>query len=251
METEWPDLKFTMTGAKFVRIQGMLQELADDVLESALRQELAAHFHSAADEPGAFRVTLVRFLSRDTYKLRPGDYKIVFPDLSKELLANSSAAKRFFSGRQRRLHVEFHQDKNLQRVTVNAEFSIQEFLPVATNDIIRGEVAEEKDFRLAWVDTDRNAGSFVSAVRSVVGRRLNQAVVAGHPVDPSNLEISIVAKKGQMALMTIQKGDMVIQGQVKLLEKGTYGQVISAQYLKTKKKVRVRIVDSENVQLVL
>lgn len=251
MAAEWPELKFKMTGAKFIRLQGLVQEVQDDVVEAALRQELTTRFSSASQEPGDFRVSVGRIISRGNYKLRPGEFKLVFPDLSADLLANATAAKHYFSGRQRRLQIEFHQEKNLLTAVVNVEFSMQEYLPVATNDLVRGEVVKEDDFRFAWVETDRDASSFVSSIKSMIGRHLKKAVVASHPVEPSHLEILVVAKKGQMALMSIQKGEMVIQGQVKLLEKGGYGQVIDAQYLKTKKKVRVKVVDSENVQLVL
>lgn len=251
MEAEWPEVKFTLTGAKFIRVQSLLQDIKDDAVEAALRLELAARFSKAEPEPGDFRISVERILSRGSHKLRPGEFKILFPDLTPELFANAATAKRFFSVRQRRLQVEFHQDKNFLRETLNVEFGIEEYLPVAVNDLVRGEIAGLNDFRLGWVETNRDAGSFVSSARSISGRRLKHAIVANHPVEPSQLEIPLVVKKGQMALMSINRGEMVIQGQVKLLDKGSYGQIVDAQYLKTKKKVRVKIIDSENVQLVL
>lgn len=250
LSSEWPDLKFSMTGSRFVRVQAGVQEVKDDAIESTLRAELEANFFQDDSTPGNFRVSLERVLSKGSHKLRPGEFKVVFPELAGENLKNAAASKRFFGARQRRVQVEFVNGSTVSRDVITAEFSILEFLPVATNDLLRGQSIKDEDFRMTWTSTNREAGSFVTTMKSIIGRKLKQAVIAGRPIEPSHIEIPLVAKKGQTATLLIQKGDMVIQGQVKLLANGGYGQVMEAQYLKTKKKIRVRVVDSDSVQLV-
>ncbi len=250
LSSEWPELSFSMTGSKFVRVESGVQEIKDDAIESALRTELETNFTQDESTPGNFRINLERVLSKGSHKLRPGEFSVVFPELAGDVLKNSTAAKRYFSARQRRVQVDFVSGKTVSRDVITAEFSVMEFLPVATNDLVRGQAIKDTDFRMAWSSTNREAGSYVSSMKSVIGRKLKQALVAGRPVEPADLEIPLVAKKGQISKLLIEKGDMVIQGQVKLLANGGYGQVMEAQYLKTKKKVRVRVIDSDTVQLV-
>jgi flagella basal body P-ring formation protein FlgA len=245
---EWPDLRFTLSGSRIVRVEAVQQEVREDAVAEALQQVIAQRFFSPADEAGNFRVALERLHTRGSFKLRPGDFQIVFPELTWD--GDPVSMKRFFSSRQRRLRVEFVQDKSVIRDTVQAEFSVQEYLPASTRDLLRGEVVLSDDVRMAWLQTDRDAGSFVSTLPAIQGRRLKQSVLAGRAFETRFLEVPVVAKKGSAVRMLIRKGDMEIQGQVKLLANGGYGQVVDAQYLKTKKRVRVRIVDSETVQMV-
>ncbi len=250
LSSEWPDLKFSMTGSRFVRVQAGAQEVKDDAIESTLRAELEANFFQDETTPGNFRVSLERVLSKGSHKLRPGEFNVVFPELTGEILKNAAAAKRYFGARQRRVQIEFINGKTVTRDVITAEFSIMEFLPVATTDLLRGQSVKDDDFRMTWTATNNQSGSYATTMKSIIGRKIKQAVIAGRPIEPSQLEILPVAKKGQIARLLIQKGDMVIQGQVKLLANGGYGQVMEAQYLKTKKKVRVRVIDSDTVQLV-
>jgi flagella basal body P-ring formation protein FlgA len=250
LSTEWPDLKFTMTGARFVRVQAGVQEVKDDAIESSLIAELENNFTQDETSPGNFRITLERVVSKGSHRLRPGEFQVVFPELNGDIMKNAVAAKRFFGARQRRVQVEYINGKTVSRDVITAEFSVMEFLPVATNDLLRGQMVKEDDFRMVWTPTNRDAGKYVTSMKSAVGRKIKRAIIAGRPIEPSQLEISLVARRGQTATLLIQKGDMVIQGQVKLLANGGYGQVVEAQYLTTKKKVRVRVVDSDTVQMV-
>ena len=250
LSAEWPDLRFTMTGARFVRVQAGLQEVKDDAIESTLRAELETNFTQDESAPGNLRVTLERIISKGSHRLRPGEFQVSFPELTGEVMKNAAAAKRYFGARQRRVQVEYVNGKTVSRDVITAEFSILEYLPVATNDLLRGQAVKEDDFRMTWIPTNRDAGKYVTSMKSAIGRKIKQATIAGRPVEPSQLEISLVAKRGQTATLLISKGDLVIQGQVKLLANGGYGQVIEAQYISTKKKVRVRVVDSDTVQMV-
>lgn len=246
--SEWPDLRFTLSGAKFVRVEALIQEVKEEVVADVLRQVIAQKFVAEDEEEGNFRIALERVSTRGVYKLRPGEFQVQFPEL--EWDSDDAAAKRFFSSRQRRLRVEFHQGKSVVRDTVGAEFSIQEYLPAAARDLLRGETVRSDDIRMGWLQTDRDAGGFVSSPQSIIGRRLKQPVLAGRAFETRFLEIPLVAKKGRSMRLLIKRGGMEIQGQVKLLSGGGYGQVVEAQYVKTKKRVRVRIVDSETVQMV-
>ena len=250
LSTEWPELKFTMTGARFVRVQAGVQEVKDDAIESTLRAELETNFTQDETVPGNFRITLERVTSKGSHRLRPGEFQVVFPELTGDILQNASAAKRFFGARQRRIQVEYTNGSSVSRDVITAEFNVMEFIPVATNDLLRAQTVKEEDFRLTWTPTNKDAGKYVTSMKSIVGRKIKQAIIAGRPIEPSHLEIPLVAKRGQTATLLIEKGDMVIQGQVKLLANGGYGQVVEAQYLTTKKKVRVRVVDSDTVQMV-
>jgi len=250
LSSEWPELSFSMTGSRFVRIQASAQEVSDDVVESALRAKLEANFFQDETAPGNIRVSLDRVLSKSSHKLRPGDFRVVFPELEGDTLNNAKAAKRFFSGRQRRVQVEFVSGKDISRDVITADFSIMEYLPVASNDLLRGQIVKGNDVRMTWSPTNRESGNFVTNIDAIVGRKLKQSVVSGNPIELVHLAIPLVAKRGQISRLVIKKGDMVIQGQVKLLANGGYGQVMEAQYLKTKKKIRVRVIDSETVQLV-
>lgn len=257
VSAEWPELRFSVTGARFVRVEALLQEVGEEVVEAALQRLVSDKFYHETSEPGNFRVTLEKINARGKYRLRPGDFKISFPELdweADESIADSgvsASVKRFFSSRQRRLRVEFVQKQSVTRDMITAEFNVQEYLPVAFRDILRGETVRAEDMRMTWVATDRESGSFVSSMQSVAGRRLRQQVVAGSPFETRHLEIPIAAKKGRMMRLLVKRGDMEIQSQVKILSNGGFGQIIEAQYPKTKKRVRVRVVDAETVQLAL
>lgn len=226
-----------------VRIAAAGEALDELAIEERLRVFLAEEF--AGREDLKVEVMKVSFPSHP--RLRPGALDVAFPDWRGASEQKDEWLLKKMGGTQR-VEVFFGVEGQETVYPANVTLRLSKKIPVARENLARGDVIEAEDLEVDWVEMSRALARCADDERSVVGKRLKAPVSVGQPIPLGQLETPMVIKKGQLARLILSKNGLSVSGQVKALGAGGYGEAIEAVYPATKKKIRVRVVDSSTVE---
>jgi flagella basal body P-ring formation protein FlgA len=246
---EWPGADIRLTGAKAVKITANAVPLSEERVATALKSILSEAYGEGDD----FTVRLDRLTLAIGFKLRPGEFKIEFPELTPEHLQSSDWVLRNLSGTQR---LSFNcrpsdSDESAASFSVSAHFTVLADLPVTSHPLSKGRDLSSDDLMTAAVPITRSGFNYAKNDADLLNHRLRRPLAAGVPILASDVELPRLVKRGQMVTLQVSGGEVAVTGQVKVLSDGMVGQVIEAQYPATKKKLRVRVIDSNKVEYVL
>ena len=243
---EWPNADIRIAGAKVVKISASFLPLTEERVEGALKTVLASSF----TEDEALTVALDRIMLMPGLKLRPGEYRIEFPELNSYHLDDPDWVIRNLSGNQRLTFHCYQQDGDgfVATFTLSAHFTVKALLPVAAHDLAKGSDITAQDLKSDYVPIGRSGKHYVSQDAHLIGKRLKHPLAAGAPLMESDVEYPRLLKRGQMVTLMVNEGDIAVSGPVKVLADGIPGQIIEAQYPSTKKKMRVQVIDANTVK---
>lgn len=246
---EWPGSNLRFEAAKPVKIVATGVVLDSGNVGDALRDRLSEGL-AAAD---AFRVEVEKVQLASGLIVRPGDYRITFPELKDEALKTPDWVRKRLSGSQRLLGAYEYRDAAegeppVATFTVHAHLLLSEKLPVVKRTMSRSETVRAEDLEWRWVSRAVSRGNAIVDMQGLVGRRLTRAVGALEPVPIGAVEIPEVVRRGQSVRLEMRGRGVDVSGRVEVLEGGAYGEIVDAVYPATKKKLRVRVVNSETVE---
>lgn len=243
---EWDANTFHIVAPASVKIEAPAAEIEG----GGVADQLAAFVEEQFRPKDRFRLTIDRFQFAYAPRVRPGDVIVTFPQLADIASQSDEWLVKHCTGTQR-IPIAFLKDGETQTVADAlgiVSLSLKKRLLVAKKDLPRGHVIEASDLEEEWLPFARPQLGAAYSRENVVGMRLKRPVLVGAAVMSSQLEAPIVVKKGQIVQLLLSKGRLGINAQVKALGAGAAGQAIDAVFPSTKKKLRVRIVDSATVE---
>ena len=242
---EWPNSDIRIAGAKMMKITAASIPLTEERVEGALR----TLFSDAFPEDGALKVAIDKVLLPPGLKLRPGDFTVEFPDLTQEHLEDPDWVIRHLSGNIR-LTFQCRQPEVDITTTFSAatRLTVHALMPVTAQALDKGTEINEMNLKSEMIPLGRSGQQFASNVSQLTGRRLRRPLPSGSPILPSDVEMPRLVRRGQMVTLKVDGSGVAVSGPVKAMADGVTGQVIEAQYPATKKRMRVRVIDSNTVQ---
>ena len=246
LSKEWPKADIRLAGAKVTKVTAASIALTDDKVESALTSAL----NDAFGEESALKVTVDRIMLPPGLKLRPGDYVIEFPELTEEHLQAPDWVIRRLSGNIRLTFVARQVDGDQLRAvfSASAHLTVHALLPVLAKSLDKGAEITEANLSSDMVALSRGGSMHVTHRDELIGRRLRRPMQGGSPLLPSDVELPRLVRRGQMVQLKVDGTGVAVSGSVKAMADGVTGQVIEAQYPATKKRMRVRVIDSNTVK---
>jgi len=246
LSKEWPNADIRIAGAKVTKITATSIPLTEDKVEAALRSLLDDQF----TEDSLLKVTVDKVMLPPGLRLRPGEYIIEFPDLTREHLEAPDWVIKRLSGNIRLTFVcrQLGGDESRTVLSASVHLSVQALTPVLSKPLAKGDELTESNLTSEMITLGRTGTHFVSHFDEIKGRRLRRPLPAGSPILPSDIELPRLVHRGQMVRLKVDGDNVAISGSVKLMADGVTGQVIDAQYPATKKKMRVRVIDANTVQ---
>ena len=243
---EWPNAEIKIESSEAIAVSSKASKLTKAYVMDALVRFINNNF---TDEDG-LRLNVNRVQVTSNPIVRAGMYSISFPGLEKIVreAAVDTIAKEL-SGQQN-IEVVYGSDKeNYQkRFTASVNISVSRLLPVVSNNVVKGRILSSRDLSQGWVEFGRGNQKYITSSQDIIGLEAKRNIAAGEPLLSSHVARAMVVKRGQLVKLHMYKNGVVITGQLKALEKGGRGQFITAEYLNTKKKIRVKIRDSKNVE---
>lgn len=246
---EWPEAKVTVEATKPLKIVSRGQAIDEEMLLGALRDRLVDGLvvtDTFAVEVGKLQVPV-------GLVVRPGDYRLEFPDLTDEALASEDWVRRHLVGNQRLEVVCVPLDaperaSPAASFTVGATLTLKERLPVALRNLARGDMLRAEDLEDRMVERGRGMQKVVTEVKYLAGRRVTRGIGVGDPIPVGAVEVADVVKRGQLVRLEMRGRGVEVSGRVQVLAGAGYGEAVDAVYPATKKKIRVRVVDGDTVE---
>lgn len=243
---EWPHAAIEIASSETISITSRAAKITKETIQEALIQYLNDHF---SDEDG-IRLVANKLQITSNPIVRVGKFSINFPIFEQILQEGwiDLIAKKF-EGRQNIDVIYGSIEENYsKKITVSANISISRLLPVAAHNLLKGRILESKDIMQNWVDIGRGHNRYITTRQDLIGFETKRNLAVGEAVLSNQVARPIVVKRGQLVNLHMNNNGVIVTGQIRALEKGGYGQIISAEYLNTKKKIRVKIRDSKNVE---
>ena len=77
---------------------------------------------------------------------------------------------------------------------------------------------------------------------------MKSAIKVGDPIKFGQIKKPLTIYRGQIVRLNMNQGGIEIKGLVKILKAGSVGDVVEAEYLGTRKKIHVEILDRKLVK---
>jgi flagella basal body P-ring formation protein FlgA len=246
LKKEWPNADIRLAGAKVVKVTASSVPLTEERVESVLKGLLS----EAYAEDDALSAIVDRVMLPPGLKLRPGEYAIEFPELSKEHLEDPDWVIRNLSGNVR---LKFNcrpqdDDGAVTSYSAATHITVSALIPVTAKALAKGVNITPEDIKTEMRPITRGGHQFVASTSDLIQHRLRRPLPSGTPLLASDVELPRLVHRGQMVTLMMNEGDVAVSGSVKVMADGITGQVIEAQFPATKKKMRVRVIDAHTVQ---
>lgn len=258
---EWPDASLVFHGPRNVKITAAFGSANEEAIAVALRTVLAS---SRLDSGERYTVEVKKVAIPQGLRLRPGNVTYTFPDLTAEHLQSASWVRQHLAGSQHLLAIAAIQPDPpvpgamegvpdaTTTVRIVAHFLLQEFLPVPIRFLRSGTIIQADDLKMQRLAvTPSSSPAAVEDIAQLVGRRLRRGAAAFEAIGVSQVELPMVARRGQKLRLRVSGSGLDIDGNVVLQQAGAAGQVVPAIVPATKKVLRVRIVDGGTADYVL
>lgn len=232
---EWPDVDVTVAGPKLVKVVSTFSELQEDEVLAALNAQISTQLEGEDN----YKVEVERLSIAKNTKLRPAAYHVEFPGLNAKSLSGTHRLT---------ARCVFEDGLPEKEIAVQATFGLRQKLPVTARALDKGEVIQADDLTEEWVAIGRNASKFALKPEHLIGRRTKRPAAAFHPLEVTQVEVPKIIKRGQLVKLVMKSKGLDVSGQVIAQGEGGYGQTLDAVYPATKKRLRVRVVDSSTVE---
>lgn len=245
LQAEWPQREIHVSGSSAIKLISNSTYLNEQDVLNQLEPVL-----KSAERDGHFRIAIEKLQIPSGILAPDPATPFLFPEFSEPMFANKTWVRQHLNGNQRiKIAWNAHVPEESNRpIAIMANLRLSELLPVATRDLIRGEIIREDDVNMAWFDVDRGTRAILEERDAIVGRKIRQKIRAGSPFLTDATESARVITRGQIAQLLIQRGDLNITGKVQTLSSGAPGDIIEAIYPSTKKRLKVRIIDQSTVE---
>jgi flagella basal body P-ring formation protein FlgA len=131
---------------------------------------------------------------------------------------------------------------------VLARISVEVFVPVAKNQMRRKSLIRENDFEQRWVELPKSNNKFISELTKLNGYVLKSNIRLGEPVRIGQLKKPLTVSRGDIVHLKMKLNGIEINGKAKILKEGSAGEIVDAEYIGTRKKIRVEIVNKKLVK---
>ncbi len=244
---EWPGALLKLHGAKLIKVSSTSVLLDEGRLLAAVK----SHFEPTDSAEARVQVQVEHVALLAPVKVHAGELLFDFPEWPEERL--KQPGHRVVSGTQRMTVIcrakTAAPGEGGQSFVVNAQFRVKERHWIAARSLAKGTLLQASDLNYDWVPADRIAAHYADTAEELVAHRLRHDVATQAPVLATDVETPRLLKRGQMATLQLQNRGLNVSSQVRILADASAGQQVEAVYPSTKKKLRVRAIDSHTVQL--
>jgi flagella basal body P-ring formation protein FlgA len=245
LKSEWPDAEVEINGGQTLRIKAKFVKLTKEIVREALEETLLSKM-AGIDR---VKVLIKKLQMTSAILVRPGEFNIRFPVF--ESISNQGSVDylaKSLGGHQNLEVVYGDVDSGYEKsFNVGASLELSMLLPVASHNIVRGSLLKGQDFAMAWVKLGNGKRKYVTNIKDLRGFKAKRGVSVGEAVKSNQIMRPHVISRGQVVKLNMSKNGIEVTGQIRALENGGHGEFITAEYLKTKKHIRVRIRDSKSV----
>ncbi len=236
-----PNSVLPLGGADWIRVISASQSVGMKEIEFAIDQALDIRNR----QENHLRVELKQIRHFEPLLIRPGVFEIVFPELqagnSQWNLQKTSMLKGIVR------FLERNQDE--KSFSVSVEFNILKKRVATVREIAAGDLLLVNDLEERWVSENESAIDSVLKVEDVVGLTATRNLPRNQVLRKGSLAKRVDVKRGQTITLNVQNDAIHIASRVRALQDGVQGDVISVLFPSTKKVLRARVVDGEQVEL--
>lgn len=247
LEQEWPQHTITLVAPPMIKILSESKEIEESEVKVALEKAIEQSFQGRPELK--IRLNNIQIGSRT--RTRSQQYAFTFPFLSGLETASLSTLTSKFSGNPsikvllQPQEEGFHGHEEF-RVVVN--FEIEAMIPIAIKSIAKGTSLEPSDFEYKLFQLNRTNNKFETNLNNIENHVLKTSIRAGDPIPLGKLKEEEILSRGQIVQMVMEKNGLRIKSKVKINKAGYKGDIVEAEYLGTKKKIGVKIIDSTLVK---
>ena len=207
-------------------------------------------------DPNSLEAALREHLARKLADLG-GTPEVEFRSVSDRLLALSKPtyAFRITDQAERRLGMVpldvtiFEGERVQQQIRVLAAVKLNRPVVVAVRPLNRGQVIRAGDLALQ-PRTFKQVGDIgLTRVEPLVGQRARRFIDRGRRLGPRDIEPVPLVKRGDLAEVIVQRGNLRIQCVAKVLEEGGYGDVIELRRANTRSTFLAIVTGPGRVEL--
>lgn len=214
-------------------ITGRGQELDEENLKQALEEYMAG---TEPYQSGRYRLITVNFGPLPT--LPPG--RVSYRFTPQGSTNPTHLAGTFF----------FAVDgKEVGRTRVTAQINLTIEAVLATRNLSRGHILQQKDLNLGWAPYTKARGA-INDPNMAVGQTLKSALKAGEPLNDRNLTKSLMVRRGDMVTLTAQQGGLRVTATGEARQDGSYGDTISILNVNSKKIISGKITGPGQVAII-
>jgi flagella basal body P-ring formation protein FlgA len=142
-------------------------------------------------------------------------------------------------------------DANAERIRVGGRVFRLIEVPVLTRSVSPGEQIAAGDVQTVALRAERLNQNYVGNAADLVGRTPKRSIRPGEPVRPSDVQIPIVVRKGELVTIILQTRAIMLTAQATALEDGAVGQAIRVSNTRSKKTLDATVTGPGNVALAI
>ena len=228
-------------GPSSIKFIGAAISLTDDALKDYIDQQLAtADFGEYEIECEAVTLGLAP-------KVRPGLGIISSSELTRLI---ERGANHFKKSDNLTFEHSTEDSTLVTQVRARVRFIKRRNLPVLTKSLPKDTTLHAKHFNIESVPVPSNGRSYEPKLSALLGKNLRRAQEAGTVLGIKDLYTPAAVRRGKVVSLNWQKGGLMVQTKVKILGQAGLGDQVAAQILETKKRLLVRVVSSNEVEII-
>jgi flagella basal body P-ring formation protein FlgA len=134
----------------------------------------------------------------------------------------------------------------VENLAVGATLEALAEVAVATGDLRRGAVIDERDIRIAELDLNQLRSPCFD-VDELVGKRLKRSLRAGDAFERASVDFPPLIKRGEMVTITARKGGLTVTAKGLAQQHGQEGDLIRVRNTSSNKDILCKITGPESV----
>lgn len=243
----YPTLAVRVGGASAVALSSEVQEISVQDLQQEIERRLA----DINEELSGYKVSLNKLYTTQNLKVRPGEWEMTFPELDNM----ENWTERFFLAGARSafsltLHIVNSEGEAVHKFQVRLRWDVYRDAFVFKDNFAAGHTLADADMERRSLKVSGFAADSTAMGSIKAGLVLRSNVRAGQEVKPGLFRVQGFIRRGNLVNLLMKNGTMHINGKGKALGEGGLGDQIEVEYLKTKKRLRGKIVSPELIEVV-
>ena len=247
---EFDGVDFKLTGARLVKVKAAYQIIEKDTIQKYLADIVTSSLNSQSN----LRLKSLKVQSNRGFKVWPGEYRLLVPDIDKfQNFHIDWILSHFLGSRSWAItYLPFNQDgfeKQEFIVRVNVEIERQNVVSKIYLD--KGLVLKHEHLEYRWQKLGKNNQEDFTEIKHLVGLKTKKIIYPGLSLSPKAVETEKLVKRGQQVRMVFRRGKMSIKTSAKALGSAGEGQTVRVFYPATKKFLRGRVIGPSLVEVMM
>jgi flagella basal body P-ring formation protein FlgA len=140
-------------------------------------------------------------------------------------------------------------DEGKTALAVRAKVNVVPAVVVATRAVPRGTVIQASDVQLDRSQSLIGKADAVTSLDEVVGKEAAQSLVAGRPIDASNVRQPVLVRRGEVVTVYVRSPGVQVRTAARAKDMGSQGELISVESLDNRQTYFARVTGIQEAEV--